>query len=131
MLLLGSKYVVSEEDMNVWRNKIYDLAFDCACIKERHMFYLLLIWIYEFIEVSVVNNTGEHAGLAPIKRMYPLYEDALTNLFRLRCEFVHSPYKIDKERLSRFSSDRSAINNVLCSLGFSKPVLNFEVHYFQ
>ena len=127
MSYLGSKYNVSEENLQKWRTAISDLAFTCMCVKDSYMFMLLITWVYEYIEVTAVNGTGEHAGLVPVKREHPLYVEPLTNLFRLRNQFVHSPYNIDDRRLVRLEKDAGSINNVLTCLGFSKPVLNFSV----
>ena len=124
---MGSKYNISEEDLQKWRTAISDLAFTCMCVKDNYMFMLLITWIYEYIEVTAVNGTGEHAGLVPVKRNYPLYAEPLINLFRLRNQFVHSPYDIDDRRLGQLEKDVNSINNVLTSLGFSRPVLNFNI----
>ena len=124
---MGSKYNVSEEDLSKWRKAICDLAFTCMCVKDSYMFMLLITWVYEYIEIATVNNTGEHAGIAPVKRKFPLYADQLYNLFRLRCQFIHGPYCIDTWRLEQLDSEEECINNVLTCLGFSRPVLNFSV----
>ena len=126
---MGSKHEVTEKEMSEWKDKIYDLASNCAYTKDKYMYYLLVIWIYEYIETSVVNNKNEHAGLTPVKKEYPLYSEALVNLFMLRCQITHTPYRVDEDRLSRIKDDSDKINNVLCSLGFSRPVLTIDNQY--
>lgn len=120
---MGSKYNVSDEDMAVWHKMIIELAEQYKVSRSKFQYYILIIWIYEYIEVSIVNGTNLHAGLKPVKEDNDRYKDELVNLFHIRNQCVHSPYSIDDRRLATLIDNSLSINTVLRKYGFEEDVL--------
>lgn len=120
---MGEKYNMTDEELKTWRYSIYKAITDYKNCRLPSILYMIIIWIYEYIEAVCVNNTDNQAKLGRIKSKYPNSE-AITKLFRLRGNIVHNCYKIEDEDIKLLFSKHKDLDFILTDLGFEIPICN-------
>ena len=105
--LLGEIFYLTEEEIKNYRGLILEELNKFKETKDTRALTLFLIWLYEFVEMFAVNNTGKQAKLKHVKDRYQIYFSGnfLKDLFHKRGQLVHRAYKLANAEILTFFTD--------------------------
>ena len=91
---MGEKYSLSCKEIKNAQAMIIEQLHNWQIRKSITSLVLFLIWLYEFLEVTSVNNTGKTANR---KSAISVYSDTeiIAKLFSLRSTLVHKFWTIE------------------------------------
>lgn len=98
---MGEKYSLSRKEIKNAQAMIIEQLHNWQIRKSITSLVLFLIWLYEFLEVISVNNTGKTANR---KSAISVYSDTeiIAKLFSLRSTLVHKFWTIEQSSISGF-----------------------------
>ena len=119
---------MTEEQLIQWRKQISDLVTEFSKNRLSTTLYMLCIWVYEYLESYVVNNTKLGTNLKSVKDTFPEYHTTIIMLFNLRSNLVHKPFKFNEVDVSNIVSRYKDIDDMLARCGFGDIVVEYVYH---
>lgn len=119
---MGNKWELSPMEVEKYRSRIVELKNNMSKL-DKYLYFLLIVWVYEYLELYVVNGTNLHAGLKPVKEAFPGKEESIRKLFRIRCVIVHKAYSVSNKLISESRDIAKDINEILMQCGFKQDIL--------
>lgn len=119
---MGNRWKLSPLELEKYRSKILELK-QKSNGASKYMYLMLLVWVYEYLEVYSVNGTNQNAGLQPVKNKFPAKCDAIKKLFNIRCTIVHRAFEVSDKILTDVQVISSDINEILLQCGFTEDII--------
>ncbi len=114
---MGERYNLSHQEIKNAQLRILEQLHSWQERKSIDSLILFLIWLYEFLEVISVNNTGKTANRKSAISVYT-NTTVIARLFALRSTLVHTFWKVSSDTILDFydyyESELLALVNMVC-----------------